>query len=39
LRDAFGTAARERAKSMYAAAPALLALQSMYDTLLERAAA
>jgi glycosyltransferase involved in cell wall biosynthesis len=39
LREAFGTAGRDRARSMYRAAPALLALQSMYDTLLERAAA
>jgi glycosyltransferase involved in cell wall biosynthesis len=39
LRAAFGTAAQERARSMYGAAPALLALQSMYDTLLERAVA
>lgn len=39
LRSTFGSAARERAGSTYRAAPALLALQSMYDTLLERAAA
>jgi glycosyltransferase involved in cell wall biosynthesis len=39
LRDTFGSAARERARMTYRAAPALLALQSMYDTLLERAVA
>lgn len=38
LRRAFGAAARERATLTYRAAPALLALQSMYDILLERAA-
>jgi glycosyltransferase involved in cell wall biosynthesis len=39
LRETFGNAARERARTMYRAAPAMLALQSMYDTLLERAVA
>jgi glycosyltransferase involved in cell wall biosynthesis len=39
LRERLGSAARERARSMYRAAPALLALESMYDTLLERAVA
>jgi glycosyltransferase involved in cell wall biosynthesis len=39
LREALGSAARERARSAYRAAPTLLALQSMYDTLLERAVA
>jgi glycosyltransferase involved in cell wall biosynthesis len=39
LRATFGSAARERARMTYRAAPALLALQSMYDTLLERAVA
>jgi glycosyltransferase involved in cell wall biosynthesis len=39
LRATFGSAARERARTMYGAAPALRALQSMYDTLLERAVA
>lgn len=39
LREAFGAAARERARLTYRAAPALLALESMYDILLQRAAA
>jgi glycosyltransferase involved in cell wall biosynthesis len=38
LRAAFGVASRERAALMYRAAPTMLALQSMYDTLLQRAA-
>jgi glycosyltransferase involved in cell wall biosynthesis len=39
LRETLGSAARERARSAYRAAPTLLALQSMYDTLLQRAVA
>jgi glycosyltransferase involved in cell wall biosynthesis len=39
LRAAFGVAARERAMSMYRAAPTVLALQSMYDTLLRASVA
>jgi glycosyltransferase involved in cell wall biosynthesis len=39
LRQEFGSAARERAMLAYRAAPALVALQSMYDVLLQRALA